>query len=114
MSLDIFEWCSINKNYPDDLWTAPTNKALRCDIELAMSMGFNGARCHQKVFEARYFYHADVSEFLVVSEYPDWDGGKTCRWSTPADYSKHEATRMGWQPPRPWTTRCSGTLPLAG
>merc|ERR1712060_742416 len=69
-------------------WTAPTDKALQRDIDLAMSIGFNGARLHQKVFEPRYFYHADVSGFLVVAEYPDWVGGKTCRWQTADDYKQ--------------------------
>ena len=40
--------------YPDGIYTAPTDADLRRDIELSMAMGFNGARLHEKVFEARY------------------------------------------------------------
>ena len=45
--------------YPDGIYTAPTDEALKADIELSMAMGFNGARLHEKVFEARFLYHAD-------------------------------------------------------
>lgn len=58
--------------WPDTLMTAPTDDALRSDIELAMAAGFNGARLHQKVFEERYFYHADRMGYLVWSEFGDW------------------------------------------
>ena len=34
--------------YPDGIWTAPSDAALKRDIELAMAAGFNGARLHQK------------------------------------------------------------------
>src|SRR5690606_19477211 len=42
--------------YPDGILTAPTDAALKRDIELAMEAGFNGARLHQKVFEERFLY----------------------------------------------------------
>ena len=29
--------------YPDGIWTAPSDEALRRDIELSMAVGFNGA-----------------------------------------------------------------------
>ncbi|MGC8780677.1 MAG: glycoside hydrolase family 2 protein, partial [Anaerolineae bacterium] len=45
--------------YPDGIYTAPSDEALRRDIELSMAAGFNGARLHQKVFEERFLYHAD-------------------------------------------------------
>ena len=37
--------------YPDGIWTAPSDDALRRDIELGLAAGFNGARLHQKVYE---------------------------------------------------------------
>ncbi|HEX6444240.1 MAG TPA: glycoside hydrolase family 2 TIM barrel-domain containing protein [Streptosporangiales bacterium] len=58
--------------YPDGVLTAPSDDALRRDIELAMAAGFNGARLHQKVFEERYLYHADRMGFLVWGEFGDW------------------------------------------
>ena len=58
--------------YPGGLWTAPSDEALRQDIELSMAVGFNGARLHQKVFEERYLYWADKLGYLVWGEYPSW------------------------------------------
>ncbi|MGI6457545.1 MAG: glycoside hydrolase family 2 protein [bacterium] len=58
--------------YPDGIWTAPTDEALKGDIELAKSVGFNGARLHQKVFEPRFLYWADKLGYLVWGEYPSY------------------------------------------
>jgi len=58
--------------YPDGILTAPTDKALRKDIELSLAAGFNGARLHQKVFEERFLYHADTLGYLVWGEFGDW------------------------------------------
>ena len=58
--------------YPDGIMTAPTDEALRKDIELSVAAGFNGARLHQKVFEERFLYHADKLGYLVWGEFGDW------------------------------------------
>ena len=58
--------------YPDGIMTAPSDDALRRDIELSMEAGFNGARLHQKVFEERFLYHADQLGYLVWGEFADW------------------------------------------
>ena len=58
--------------YPDGIYTAPSDEALRRDIELSQAMGFNGARLHQRVFEERFLYWADRLGYLVWGEYPSW------------------------------------------
>ena len=58
--------------YPDGIWTAPSDDALKHDIEMSMAAGFNGARLHQKVFEPRYLYWADKLGYLVWGEFPNW------------------------------------------
>lgn len=58
--------------YPDGIYTAPSDEALRRDIELSMDLGFNGARLHQKVFEERYLYWADKLGYLVWGEMASW------------------------------------------
>lgn len=58
--------------YADGLWTAPSDEDLRKDIELGKSVGFNGARLHQKVFEERYYYWADKLGYLTWGESPSW------------------------------------------
>ena len=40
--------------YPDGIWTAPTDEALKNDILLSKEAGFNGARLQQKFFEERF------------------------------------------------------------
>lgn len=50
--------------------TPPSAEALRRDIELAKSMGFNGARKHQKFEDPYYYYYADELGFLVWCEMP--------------------------------------------
>jgi beta-galactosidase/beta-glucuronidase len=67
--------------YPDGLYTAPTDEALKKDIEIAQAMGFNGARAHQKKFEARYLYWADKLGYLLWGEIGSWG----------PDYSRAEA-----------------------
>lgn len=72
----IFQRLVLDQGYwPDTLMTAPTDEALRADIELGLAAGFNGARMHQKVFEERYLYHADRLGYLVWGEFADWGAG---------------------------------------
>jgi len=58
--------------YPDGIWTAPSDAALKRDIELSLAAGYNGARLHQKVFEPRFLYWADKLGYLVWGEFPNW------------------------------------------
>ncbi len=58
--------------YPDGIWTAPSDAALKKDIELSMRAGFNGARLHQKVFEERFHYWADRLGYLTWGESSSW------------------------------------------
>ncbi|MCX7002968.1 MAG: beta-galactosidase [bacterium] len=66
--------------YPDGIMTAPSDAALRLDIELSMAAGFNGARLHQKVFEERFLYHADRLGYLVWGEFADWKNFAPNQW----------------------------------
>ena len=56
--------------WPDTLLTAPSDAALRRDVELAKAMGFNGVRKHQKIEDPRYLYWADRLGLLVWEEMP--------------------------------------------
>jgi hypothetical protein len=56
--------------WPATLMTAPSDAALRADVELAKAMGFNGVRKHQKIEDPRYLYWADVLGLLVWAEMP--------------------------------------------
>lgn len=58
--------------YPDGIWTAPTDEALKNDILMSIAAGFNGARLHQKVFEERFHYWADRLGYLTWGETSSW------------------------------------------
>jgi len=69
----IFQRLILDQGYfPDGIYTAPSDEALRDDILLAKKLGFNGARMHQKIFEPRYLYWADKLGYLIWGEYPSW------------------------------------------
>lgn len=54
--------------WQEGLLTAPSDDDLKKDIELALEMGFNGCRKHQKVEDPRFLYWADKLGFLVWGE----------------------------------------------
>lgn len=54
--------------WPDGLMTAPSDEALKTDIELSKAMGFNGCRKHQKMEDPRFLYWADKLGYLVWGE----------------------------------------------
>lgn len=54
--------------WPKSLMTAPSDDALKFDIEVSKDMGFNGCRKHQKVEDPRFLYWADKLGFLVWGE----------------------------------------------
>ena len=51
--------------WPEGLYTAPTDAALRFDIEAIKGMGFNTIRKHVKVEPDRWYYHCDRLGILV-------------------------------------------------
>lgn len=58
--------------YRKGIYTAQNDEELKRDIELSMSLGFNGARLHQKVFDPRFLYFCDLMGYMVWGEYANW------------------------------------------
>jgi hypothetical protein len=57
------------QNYwPDSLLAAPSADALRREVELVKSLGFNGLRIHQKIEDPRFLYWCDRLGMLVWGE----------------------------------------------
>ena len=56
--------------WPEGLMTAPSDEAIRRDVEMTKALGFNGARKHQKIEDPRYYYWADKLGLLVWGEMP--------------------------------------------
>jgi beta-galactosidase/beta-glucuronidase len=59
--------------WPDGIYTAPTDKALRSDIEMTKKLGFNMARKHVKVEPERWYYWCDKLGLLVWQDMPSGD-----------------------------------------
>lgn len=67
----IFQSGLLDQGYwPDGIYTAPTDDALRYDIEAAKKMGFNMLRKHIKVEPARWYYYCDLLGIMVWQDMP--------------------------------------------
>ena len=64
--------------WPDGLYTAPSDEALRYDLEVTKKLGFNLVRKHVKVEPLRWYYHCDKMGILVWQDMPN--GGAHVRW----------------------------------
>ncbi|MDA0765337.1 MAG: glycoside hydrolase family 2 [Verrucomicrobia bacterium] len=75
----LFQVGPLDQGYwPDGLYTAPTDEALRYDIEVTKRLGFNMTRKHVKIEPARWYYWCDKLGLLVWQDMPSGDN-----WTTP-------------------------------
>ena len=67
----VFEIGALDQGFwPDGIYTAPTDEALRYDIEYLKRAGFNLARKHVKVEPDRWYYWCDKLGLLVWQDMP--------------------------------------------
>jgi beta-galactosidase/beta-glucuronidase len=67
----IFQFGTLDQGYwPDGLYTAPTDDALKYDIEITKELGFNMIRKHGKLEPARWYYYCDKLGILVWQDMP--------------------------------------------
>jgi Glycosyl hydrolases family 2/Glycosyl hydrolases family 2, sugar binding domain/Glycosyl hydrolases family 2, TIM barrel domain len=59
--------------WPDGIYTAPTDDALKYDIEITKKLGFNMTRKHVKVEPDRWYYWCDKLGLLVFQDMPSGD-----------------------------------------
>ncbi len=70
----LFQYGQLDQGWwPDGLYTAPTDAALRSDVEVQKQMGFNTIRKHVKVEPARWYYNCDRIGMLVWQDMPSGD-----------------------------------------
>ena len=75
----LFQYGPLDQGWwPDGLYTAPTDEALKFDIQKTKDMGFNMIRKHVKVEPARWYYYCDKLGMLVWQDMPSGDMGN--RW----------------------------------
>ncbi len=73
----VFQYGVLDPGYwPTGLYTAPTDEALRYDLEAAKKFGFNMIRKHLKVEPARWYYWCDKIGLLVWQDMPS--GKNSC------------------------------------
>jgi beta-galactosidase/beta-glucuronidase len=72
----VFQFGPLDQGWwPDGLYTAPTDEALKFDIVQTKAMGFNMIRKHIKVEPARWYYYCDKLGMLVWQDMPSGDLG---------------------------------------
>ncbi len=71
---DYFQFGPLDQGWwPDGLYTAPTDEALKYDIVKTKDFGFNMIRKHVKVEPARWYTHCDQLGILVWQDMPNGD-----------------------------------------
>ncbi|WP_159467602.1 glycoside hydrolase family 2 protein [Dyadobacter sp. 3J3] len=72
----VFQYGPLDQGWwPDGLYTAPTDEALKFDIVKTKEMGFNMIRKHVKVEPATWYNHCDKLGMLVWQDMPSGDLG---------------------------------------
>ncbi|KAF2338493.1 glycoside hydrolase family 2 protein [Flavobacterium tistrianum] len=71
---DYFQFGPLDQGWwPDGLYTAPTDEALKYDIIKTKELGFNMIRKHVKVEPERWYTHCDQLGILVWQDMPSGD-----------------------------------------
>ena len=86
-----FTFATLDQGYwPDGLYTAPTDEALKFDVQRTKDIGFNSIRKHAKTEPARWYMHCDKIGILVWQDMPSIHDRKTNKW-TRYSYFNNEA-----------------------
>ncbi|MAM18189.1 MAG: beta-galactosidase [Gramella sp.] len=89
---DIFQYGPLDQGWwPDGLYTAPTDEALKYDIVRTKELGFNMIRKHVKVEPARWYTHCDELGILVWQDMPN--GGRGPGWQSRSFFKGSEDQR---------------------
>jgi beta-galactosidase/beta-glucuronidase len=107
----LFLLATLDQGYwPDGIHTAPTDEALRFDIQKTRDLGFNTIRKHIKVEPARWYYWADRIGLMVWQDMPALPNGRNDTLSEAdkagfrrdvdaiVDQLKGETAIIGWIP----------------
>jgi len=86
--------------WPGGLYTAPTDEALRYDVEMTRKLGYNMVRKHVKVEPRRWYYHCDQLGLLVWQDMPNGSKGETFEqeWKNVIDMLCNSPSIVMWVP----------------
>lgn len=88
----IFQFGLLDQGWwPDGLYTAPTDEALKSDIIRTKELGYNLIRKHVKVEPARWYTHCDQLGMLVWQDMPNSD--RHAEWKGPSGIDGVEIQR---------------------
>ena len=98
----VFNMANLDQGFwPDGLYTAPTDSALKWDLQQDKAMGFNAVRKHIKVEPDRWYYWADKLGLLVWQDMPAAGTGPIPeQWRAQFEAELHEMMREH----RSWTS----------
>jgi hypothetical protein len=91
----LFNLANLDQGFwPDGLYTAPTDGALKFDLEQDKAMGFNAVRKHIKVEPDRWYYWADKLGLMVWQDMPAANTGPIPeQWRGQFESELHEMVR---------------------
>lgn len=58
--------------YKKGIYTPGSLEEMKLDINNTISLGFNGLRLHQKIFDPKFLYLCDKAGLMVWGEFPSW------------------------------------------
>lgn len=71
---ELFHFGTLDQGFwPDGLYTAPTEEAMKYDIEVTKELGYNMIRKHVKVEPKTWYYWCDKMGMLVWQDMPNGD-----------------------------------------
>jgi hypothetical protein len=104
----VFAMAALDQGFwPDGIHTAPTDDALKFDLQQHKALGFNAVRKHIKVEPARWYYWADKLGLLVWQDMPAMkiappaagaQAAFTRELHTMIDQHKSDTSIIGWIP----------------
>ena len=89
---DLFQFGPLDQGWwPDGLYTAPTDEALKFDVVKTKDLGYNMIRKHIKVEPARWYTHCDQLGIIVWQDMPSGDNSP--QWQNRNYFNGTELTR---------------------
>jgi beta-galactosidase/beta-glucuronidase len=96
----LFQMGPLDQGYwPDGIYTAPTDEALKWEIEMMKEFGYNMVRKHIKVEPQRWFYWCDKLGLLVYQDMPSTFKRRTEEEEAQFELELDRMVRSHWNHP---------------